>query len=142
MQLQSRLDDLTNPPVIDSAASSQYLGNNTECTICLQTFVQSEYLIRLGCGHIFHQSCWDRHGSVSNAARFCPNCRAPNARPRGLWAHVRTDIDTQLLPDGTTAENLLTDTDVVMLPAEQDPSIESQVPSRPVSYTHLRAHET
>ena len=42
-----------------------------------------------------------------------------------MWTWVRTDVDTQLLPDGTLAENLLPDSDVEMEPASQDVDAQS-----------------
>ena len=136
LQLQNRFGVRPVPTAGNSTPPAQYLGDSTECTLCLESFVQGELTIRLRCGHAFHQSCWDRRRTAdSGAARPCPNCRAPNASIQGLWNWVRTDVPTQLLPDGTLATNLLADADVDMITSvlDQDSqdSFESQVPPRP-----------
>jgi hypothetical protein len=45
----------------------------TNCTICLEP-VTSDQLVRLRCGHMFHQVCI---GQAEQYQGKCPNCRTP-----------------------------------------------------------------
>ena len=125
IRMHGRLDSLTSTTADTSAPTSQYLGDNTDCPLCLYPFRQGEYVIRLGCAHCFHKECWDRQGPVPPTGRVCPCCRSPAARIRAMWTWVRTNVDTQLLPDGTQVENLLPDSDVDMEPASHDVDAQS-----------------
>ena len=70
---------------------------NESCAICLSDFESSDNVIKINCGHIFHEDCirtWAREG----ARRTCPVCRNP--LPRTL--PVSTTYDALL--GGTTAQ--------------------------------------
>ncbi len=46
--------------------------SNKECSICVNSFIKSEIIYQLPCGHIFHKNClkpWLGH------SKQCPNCR-------------------------------------------------------------------
>jgi hypothetical protein len=49
------------------------VGSLTTCAICLETF---NLPVRLGCDHIFCNSCWDES---RKRKPDCPMCRAPHA---------------------------------------------------------------
>lgn len=44
----------------------------TDCTICITTIRSIDRLIKLGCGHKFHDSCFQGWSQ-----RRCPNCNCP-----------------------------------------------------------------
>ena len=45
---------------------------NTECSICLQYFIENEKVIQLSCKHMFHKPCIDEWININ---RTCPSCR-------------------------------------------------------------------
>merc|ERR1711990_609356 len=48
-----------------------------ECSVCLDRFEEHQQIIRLNCGHLFHESCVRQWLGVRNA---CPFCNTAGAR--------------------------------------------------------------
>ena len=59
-----------------------YSGTDNTCTICTETMIQGERVVRLQCQHVFHELCWSDFVAADNRPGVhCCNCR--------LW--MRTD---------------------------------------------------
>ena len=62
----------------------QFSGTNTECTLCLESFVHLDPVTRLQCGHVFHVRCFEN----SNSRIYtCPNCRG-SARVLARYLYI------------------------------------------------------
>ena len=63
----------------DGPVVRRYLGDDSECTICLEKLYRSELVYRLTCNHVFHETCWDEYMTSTEEDPECPNCRGPGA---------------------------------------------------------------
>ena len=70
-----------------SVAVHQYLGNNTQCSICRENFYHNELVYRVNCNHVFHQECWDELILRDPDNAECPNCRGPGIA-KALYKYV------------------------------------------------------
>ena len=68
-------------------AVSTYLGDNKECTICLEDFEHDQRVFRLTCNHIFHEECWTDYILQEEGDLECPNCRGPGVC-KALYRYV------------------------------------------------------
>jgi len=69
----------TEADVCTSAGEEQ----PSECSMCLEGYVQGQLLRTLPCGHFFHCGCIDRwlHGPLQQfRSRYCPMCKADPLR--------------------------------------------------------------
>lgn len=60
-----------------STAVHRYLGDDTQCTICVENFYHKELVLRVSCNHLIHENCWDDFILQQGDGPRCPKCRGP-----------------------------------------------------------------
>ena len=83
----------------------RYLGDNTACTICLESFYHNEEVYRINCNHIFHVDCWNHLIFQYPDNTECPNCRGPGI-VKSLFKYIGPATSDEVRESARRAEQL------------------------------------
>ena len=81
--------DTANESTASSPAVTQYRGDNSTCTICLENYQSGDMVYRMDCNHLFHEECWHQYILRDGVNPECPNCRGPGV-PKSLFSYIAT----------------------------------------------------